>query len=73
MPRYIRKFKKTVSLGPTEEPRFAMWVGYEIDGVAGELPGLINVDGWTDEELAQYGVRDFTPVTPEKLGISWKK
>jgi hypothetical protein len=50
-----------------------MWVGYEIDGVAGELPGLINVDGWTDEELAQYGVRDFTPVTPEKLGISWKK
>ncbi len=62
-----------MSLGPTEEPRFAMWVGYEIEGVEGDLPGFINVDGWTDEELARYGVRELTVVRPEKLGIEWKK
>ena len=71
MGRYIKKFKRVGSMGPTEERGFAIWVGYDIDGVAGDLSEheLINVDGWSEEQLAAYGVSAFTPVEPEKLGI----
>ena len=71
MGRYIKKFKRVGSMGPTEERGFAIWIGYEIDGIDGDLSeyDLINVDGWSDEQLAEYGVAAFTPMEPEKLGI----
>jgi len=47
-----------------------MWVGYDIDGdVDGE--DFINVDGWTDEQLAGYNVAAFKPVSAEELE-RWK-
>jgi len=63
--RYIKKFARVGhSLGPSEERGFALWVGYDIEGVSGDLShlGLINADDFTDEELAARGVTSFQPV-----------
>jgi hypothetical protein len=71
MSRYIKRFKSTIALGPTEERGFPLWVGYDIEGVSGDLSdaGLVNVDDWSEEMLRERGVTTFTRVTPEKLGI----
>lgn len=73
--RYIRKLTRVGSIGPTEERGFAIWVGYDIAGVEDDLSeqGLINVDGWTSEQLTERGVTAFTPIEPEKLGIQRKR
>jgi hypothetical protein len=79
--RYIKKFGRVgQALGPSEERGFALWVGYDIAGIGDDLSaaGLINVEGWTDEQLAPYGVTTFVPVEPDdeptyrKLGIERK-
>jgi hypothetical protein len=62
MSRYIKKFKSTIALGPTEEPGFALWVGYEIEGVDGDVAGLTNVDDWSFERLRELGVTTFARV-----------
>jgi hypothetical protein len=70
--RYIRNVARVAaSLGPTEERGFRVWVGYDIDGVDDDLSehGLIKVDGWSQEQLAERGVTSFTRVDLEKLGI----
>ncbi|MEA2238952.1 MAG: hypothetical protein QOC81_3676 [Thermoanaerobaculia bacterium] len=75
MSRYIKKFKSTTALGPTEERGFALWVGYEIEGVDRDVSGLVNVDDWSEEKLRELGVTVFTRVQQadsamrEKLGI----
>ena len=68
MGRYIKKFTRVGSIGPTEERGFAIWVGYEIDGVDEDLTGhgLICVDGWSDAQLAEYGVTMFKPMDPDR-------
>ena len=80
MARYIKKFTRLGSAGPTEERGFAIWAGYDIVGVEGDLSacGLLDVDGWSDEELAARGVVTFLRVEPDdeatyaKLGIERK-
>jgi hypothetical protein len=62
MSRYIKKFKSTTALGPTEERGFALWVGYEIVGLDGEVSGFVNVDDWSLERLRELGVTTFTRV-----------
>ena len=71
MSRYIKKFSRVGAIGPTEERGFALWIGYDIEGVSDDLTamGLIRVDDWTDEELRKRGVTSFTPITVERLGI----
>ena len=72
MSRYIRNVARVAaSLGPTEERGFRVWVGYDIDGVDDDLSehGLINVDDWSNEQLAERGVTSFTTIDLEKLGI----
>jgi len=71
MSRYIKKFARVGAIGPTEERGFALWVGYDIDGVSGDLlqAGLICVDDWSEDELRKRGVTSFATVTLEKLGI----
>ncbi|HEY2829006.1 MAG TPA: hypothetical protein VGJ88_02745 [Thermoanaerobaculia bacterium] len=74
MARYIRRFSRIgQSLGPSEERGFAMWVGYDIADASGDLPeyGLVNVDGWSGEQLAEYGVAAFKPATLEEIE-RWK-
>ncbi len=76
MGRYIKRFRRIGhALGPSEERGFAMWVGYDIEGVDEDLSeqGLIRVDGWTDEQLAPYDVVTFKPVTAVELGIVRKR
>lgn len=81
MARYIKQFKRLGSAGPTEERGFAIWAGYDIVGVDDDLSdlGLVNVEGWSEAEIASRGVRTFVPVAPDdevtyaKLGIERKK
>jgi hypothetical protein len=77
MSRYIKKFATVGAIGPTEERGFALWVGYDIEGVSRDLShaGLTIVDDWSEEELLKHGVRTFAFVaandteTLRKLGI----
>ena len=66
MTRYIKKHTRVGSMGPTEERGFALWTGYDLVGVDDDLTsaGLINVDGWSEEELAARGVHSFVRVEP---------
>jgi len=75
MGRYIKKFAHVGAIGPTEERGFALWVGYDIDGISDDLSdaGLIRVDDWSEGELQKRGVTSFTPITLEKLGVSRKR
>ena len=78
MSRYIKKFRSTTALGPTEERGVPLWVGYDIEGVDDDLSdaGLIKVDEMSDDQLRERGVTAFTRVaagdrtTYEKLGIA---
>ena len=70
MSRYIKKFGRIGhALGPSEERGFAMWAGYDIVAVDDDLSaaGLIKVDGWTDDELANYDVTTFVRVEPDDI------
>ena len=81
MARYIKKFTRIGSAGPTEERGFAIWAGYDIVGVDEDLTayGLLNVDGWADDEIRARGVTACLRVEPEddatyaKLGIERKR
>jgi hypothetical protein len=81
MSRYIKKFRSTTALGPTEERGVPLWVGYDIEGVDGDLShaGLTKADNVTDDELRERGVITFTRVSAddeamyEKLGIARKR
>ena len=35
------------------------WIGWEIDGVGTEIPGLVLADGMSDEEISARGVKEF--------------
>jgi hypothetical protein len=75
--RYIKKFKRVGSMGPTEERGFAVWVGYDLAGIDGDLSdhGLIKVDDWPEARIAEHGVVTFARVEPgdeatyAKLGL----
>jgi len=69
--RYIKKFARVGAIGPTEERGFALWVGYDVDGISEDLSdaGLICVDDWSEDELRARGVTTFTSISLEKLGV----
>jgi|GEM_PF-964219 len=77
MSRYIKKFRSTTALGPTEERGVPLWAGYDIEGEDGDLSdaGLLKADNLTDDELRERGVTSFAHVAAgdramyEKLGI----
>jgi hypothetical protein len=74
MGRYIKKFTRIGSAGPTEERGFAIWAGYDIVGVEDDLSahGLLKAD---EHEAEARGVTKFVRVEPDddalyaKLGI----
>lgn len=71
--RYIKNVRKqSISMGPTEERGAALWVGYDLDGVDGDLShlGLLEVD---DETAARHGVTEFLAADPATLGIDRKR
>ena len=73
--RYIKKFTRIGSAGPTEERGFAIWAGYEIVGVDDDLSayGLLKADEH------EHQVTNFVRVEPDddamyaKLGIERKR
>ena len=77
MSRYVKKFKRIGSMGPTEERGFAVWAGYELVGVDDDLSehGLLKIDDWPEDRIAALGIAAFARVEPddhatyEKLGI----
>lgn len=56
MARYIQR----ISLLGKER-----WIGWDIDGVGTEIPGLILADEMSEEELRQRGVKEFSPMAFE--------
>src|SRR5947207_11641591 len=53
MARYIQK----LSLLGRER-----WIGWEIDGIGTEVPGLVLAEDLSDEDLRAHGVMDFSPM-----------
>ena len=46
------------------------WIGWEIDGVGTEVPGLILADEVSEEDLRAHGVKEFSPMPFESfLGL----
>jgi len=46
------------------------WIGWEIDGVGTEVPGLTLADGLSDDDLRAHGVKEFSPMPFESfLGL----
>ena len=62
MARYLKKFTRVGSMGPTEERGFAVWAGYDIVGVEEDLSafGLIRLE----DAPANHGVTLFMRVEP---------
>ena len=61
MARYLQRIKL---LGKER------WIGWEIDGIGTEIPGLMLADDLTDEEILARGVKDFHTLTFESfLGL----
>ena len=58
MARYIQK----LSLLGRER-----WIGWEIDGIGTEVPGLVLAEDLSEEELRAHGVMDFSPMPFESF------
>ena len=61
MARYIQK----ISLRPYSETE--IWTGWELEGRDGEIPGLINAESMSSDELAKLGVKEFQKIPKEYL------
>ncbi|MGA7616152.1 MAG: hypothetical protein WBX15_13330 [Thermoanaerobaculia bacterium] len=59
MAKYIQK----IALGAGRE----RWLGWDIDGIGTEIPGLVSADGIAPELLSQMGVREFHPMDFEEF------
>ena len=53
MSRYIQRIKL---LGKER------WIGWEVDGVGTEVPGLMLADEMTDDDLRARGIKEFRPL-----------
>lgn len=46
------------------------WIGWEVDGVGTEIPGLVLADNLTDDEIRARGIKEFRPMPFESfLGL----
>jgi len=57
--RYVQK----IALGSGK----ARWIGWEVDGVGTEIPGLVLADDLSDDELRLRGVKTFVPMQFEEF------
>jgi hypothetical protein len=62
MARYIQK----ISLRPYSETE--IWTGWELEGLEGQVEGLVLAESMSAEELARLGVSDFQKIPREYLG-----
>jgi hypothetical protein len=45
-----------------------LWVGWDLEGMHGEIPGLIAADGMDEPELRALGVDEFQHIPHRYLG-----
>ncbi len=43
------------------------WIGWEIDGIGTEVPGLVLADEMSEEELRARGIKEFSPMPFESF------
>ena len=74
MARYIKKFTRIGSAGPTEERGFAIWAGYDIVGVDDDLSayGLLKAEDHAHEVTTFVRVEPDDDAMYAKLGIERK-
>jgi hypothetical protein len=68
MTRYIQRI--ALSSGK------ARWIGWEVDGVGTEIPGLVLADHLSEEELRERGVKNFVTMAFEEflnLGAAYSR
>ena len=61
MARYIQK----ISLRPYSETE--IWTGWELEGLEGQVDGLVLAETMSAEELARLGVSEFQKIPREYL------
>ena len=61
MARYIQK----ISLRPYSETE--IWTGWELEGLEGQVDGLVLAEAMSAEELARLGVSEFHRIPREYL------
>jgi hypothetical protein len=61
MARYIQK----ISLRPYSDTD--IWAGWELEGEAGAIDGLVLADGMSSDELQLLGVTEFQKIPKEYL------
>ena len=61
MARYIQK----ISLRPYSETE--IWTGWELEGLEGQVDGLVLAEAMSAEDLAKLGVTDFQKIPKEYL------
>jgi hypothetical protein len=61
MARYIQK----ISLRPYSETE--IWTGWELEGLEGQVDGLVLAESMSAEELARLGVSEFQKIPREYL------
>jgi len=59
--RYIQK----ISLRPYSETE--IWTGWELEGLEGQVDGLVLAEAMSSEELAKLGVSEFQRIPREYL------
>ena len=61
MARYIQK----ISLRPYSETE--IWTGWELEGLEGQVDGLVLAEAMSAEDLAKLGVSEFQKIPREYL------
>ena len=64
MARYLQK----ISLRPYTDTE--MWAGWELEGLEGEVEGLILADSMTAEEIARLGVTEFQKIPRDYVDVT---
>lgn len=64
MARYLQK----ISLRPYTDTD--MWAGWDLEGLEGEVEGLILADGMTSEEIARLGVTEFQKIPRDYVDVT---
>lgn len=62
----MAKYVQRITIGDRER-----WLGWEVDGIGTEMPGLTLAERFSEEELSARGIRQFFPMSfDEFAGLS---
>ena len=64
----MAKYLQKISLRPYSDTD--MWTGWELEGVEGEVEGLLLADAMPPEEIARLGVAEFQKIPREYVDLA---